>query len=182
MREKAWSTPIATIHQRPETCHLGMRIVHNWFRKWPYALCKSCRGSRDLQLRYRSLWVLQFEFLEKLLVKVGQSEMFWHQRSRARAERRRCALPRSTAVAPGPRRRGGLPPAGPCAALVEPPSRPCPPAPRVARPVATLRRPCRRPPNRDAAVPDRARRRTPHPCHGHVSRSALQATTAYKRQ
>jgi hypothetical protein len=100
MRETAWSTPIATIHQRPETSHLGMRIVQNWFRKWPYALCKSCRGSRDLQLRYRSLWVLQFEFLEKLLVKVGQSEMFWHQRYRARAERRRCALPRSAVVGP----------------------------------------------------------------------------------
>jgi hypothetical protein len=67
------------------------------------------------------------------------------------------------------------------AALVDPPPRPYPPAQRVARPAATLRRPCRRPPNRDAAVPGRACRRTPRPCHGRVSRTALQATAAYKR-
>jgi hypothetical protein len=100
MREKAWSTLVVTVHWRPESSQVGMHFVHNWLRKKPYALCKSCRGSRDLQLRYRSLWVLQFEFLEKLLVKVGQSELFWHQRSRARAERRRCALPHSAAVGP----------------------------------------------------------------------------------
>jgi hypothetical protein len=181
MREKAWSTPIATIHRRPETFHLGMRIVHNWFRKRPYALCKSCRGSRDLQLRYRSLWVLQFEFLEKLLVKVGQSEMFWHQRSRARAKRRRCALQRSTAVGPWaqtPRRattrwsmhrsrRTAFPALSPRSTRRAPSGHAAPTMPPAA--------------NRDAAVPDRARRRTPHPCHGRVSRSALQATTAYKR-
>jgi hypothetical protein len=111
MREKAWSTLVITVHRRPENSQDGMHFVHNWLRKRPYALGKSCRGSRDLQLRYRSLWVLQFEFLEKLLVKVGQSELFWHQRSRACAERRRCALPCSAAVGPlGPDAEAGYHP------------------------------------------------------------------------
>jgi hypothetical protein len=114
-----------------------MRIVHNWFRKRPYALCKSWRGSRDLQLWYRSLWVLQFEFLEKLLVKVGQSKMFWHQRSRARAERRRCALPRSAAVGPlGPDAEAGYHP------LVRAPwGRPCRSASPALSPCSTRRAP-----------------------------------------
>jgi hypothetical protein len=30
MREKAWSMPRVTIHQRPEICHLGMHFVHEW--------------------------------------------------------------------------------------------------------------------------------------------------------
>jgi hypothetical protein len=29
VREKAWSMPRVTIHQRPEICHLGMQFVHN---------------------------------------------------------------------------------------------------------------------------------------------------------
>jgi hypothetical protein len=52
MHEKAWSTPRVTIHRRPENSQLGMRFVHNWLRKTPYALCGSCRGMEDLQLSY----------------------------------------------------------------------------------------------------------------------------------
>jgi hypothetical protein len=74
-------------------------------------LYESCRGSRDLQLWYSSVCPLQFNLLEKLLVKVGQSELFWHQRSRARAEQRRCALPRFAAVGPlGPDSEAGYHP------------------------------------------------------------------------
>jgi hypothetical protein len=58
MREKAWSTLIATIHQRPENSQLGMQFVHNWWRKTPYSLSRSCRGLSDLQLSYRSLGAL----------------------------------------------------------------------------------------------------------------------------
>jgi hypothetical protein len=156
MREKAWSTLVVTVHRRLENSQVGMHFVHNWLRKRPYAVCKSCRGSRDLQLRYRSLWVLQFEFLEKLLVKVGQSELFWHQRSRARAERRRCALPCSAFVGPmGPGAEAAYHPLF-CVPWGRPrrtASTALSPAPRVARPAATLRRPCRRPPNGDTAVP-----------------------------
>jgi hypothetical protein len=58
MREKAWSTPRVTIHQRPEICHLGMHFVHKRVRKRSYALCKSCRGILDLQLFYLHLGAL----------------------------------------------------------------------------------------------------------------------------
>jgi hypothetical protein len=100
MGEKCRSTPRVTIHKRPESSKLCLQIVHNRLRKRPYALCKSCRGSRDLQLWYSSVCPLQFNFLEKNRVKACQIELVWHQRSRARAERRRCALPRYAAVGP----------------------------------------------------------------------------------
>jgi hypothetical protein len=58
MREKAWSTLVVTVHRRPENCQLGMQFVHNWLRKRPYALCKSCRGILDLQLSYLHLGAL----------------------------------------------------------------------------------------------------------------------------
>jgi hypothetical protein len=48
-----------------------MQFVDNWLRKRPYALCKSCRGMLDLQLSYSNLGALQFNFLEKTLVKLG---------------------------------------------------------------------------------------------------------------
>jgi hypothetical protein len=69
MREKSWSMPRVTIHQRLEICHLGMHFVHKWLRKTPYALCRSCRGMLDLQLSYSNLGALQFNFLEKTTVK-----------------------------------------------------------------------------------------------------------------
>jgi hypothetical protein len=74
MREKAWSTLLATVHWRPGNSHLGIQIVHNWLRKSPYALCESCRGSRDLQLCYSLLGPLLFSFLEFWSVKQGHLE------------------------------------------------------------------------------------------------------------
>jgi hypothetical protein len=52
MREKSWSTHMVTIHRRQENLHVGMPFVHNWLRKRPYTLCRSCRGMGDLQLCY----------------------------------------------------------------------------------------------------------------------------------
>jgi hypothetical protein len=65
MREKAWSTPKVTVHRRLEICHLGMQFVHNWLRKRPYALSRSCKWSRDLQLSYYSLGPLMCQNREK---------------------------------------------------------------------------------------------------------------------
>jgi hypothetical protein len=75
MCEKAWSTLRVTIHRRSEICHLGMQFVHNWLRKKPYALCKSCRGMLDLQLSYSNFCALQFNFLEFWSVKQGYTEI-----------------------------------------------------------------------------------------------------------
>jgi hypothetical protein len=65
MREKPWSTLVVTVHRRPENSQVGMHFVHNWLRKRTYALCKSCRGSRDLQLSYYSLGPLMCQNCEK---------------------------------------------------------------------------------------------------------------------
>jgi hypothetical protein len=76
MREKAWSMLLATVHWRPGNNHLGIQIVHNWLRKSPYAICESCRGSRDLQLCYSLLGPLLFNFFEFWSVKQGHLEKF----------------------------------------------------------------------------------------------------------
>jgi hypothetical protein len=52
MREKAWSMLVVTIHWRLENNNISMQFVQKRWRKGPCALCKSCRGSRDLQLSY----------------------------------------------------------------------------------------------------------------------------------
>jgi hypothetical protein len=72
MGEKCRSTPWVTIHRK--NSYLGMPFVRNWLRKTPYALCRSCRGIRDLQLSYYPLGPLQLEKFEKNSLKVGQSE------------------------------------------------------------------------------------------------------------
>jgi hypothetical protein len=120
MGEKCRSTPRVTIHKRPESSKLCLQIVHNRLRKRPYTLCKSCRGSKDLQLWYSSVCPLQFNFLEKNRVKACQFEPFWPWRSRAR--RRRRASPRGSA---GPARRGRLWPVGPRAGGPSRVNRPC---------------------------------------------------------
>jgi hypothetical protein len=77
LREKAWSTLVLTIHRRLENSNLGMQFVQKRWRNGHHALRKSCRGSRDLQLWYSNVCPLQFNFLEKNLVKVCQSKLFW---------------------------------------------------------------------------------------------------------
>jgi hypothetical protein len=115
MREKAWSTLIATIHQRPEICHLGMHFVHKWVRKRPCALCKSCRGILDLQLSYLHLSALQFNFLElhsdkqsylKIFEGTGYSETRRPRRRRAPPApwSRWARTPRPTSVCQSARR------------------------------------------------------------------------------
>jgi hypothetical protein len=60
----------------PENCQLGKPIVHNWWRKRPYALYKSCRAMHDLQLWCRNLGPLLLEKIEKNSINGGQSELF----------------------------------------------------------------------------------------------------------
>jgi hypothetical protein len=76
VREKAWSMLVVTIHRRPENNNLGMQFVQKRWRKGPYALCKSCRGSRDRQLWYSNVCPLQFNFLEKNSVKCASLSCF----------------------------------------------------------------------------------------------------------
>jgi hypothetical protein len=72
--EKCKSTPVGTIHWSREFLHLGIKFVHKWLRKRPYALCKSCRGLIGLQLFYLSLGPLQFKNLEKNCCKPSQTK------------------------------------------------------------------------------------------------------------
>jgi hypothetical protein len=64
MRENAWSMPLGTIHWRPENNKLCLQFVQEWLRKTIYDLCKSCRGSTDLQLCYLAFEALQFKNFE----------------------------------------------------------------------------------------------------------------------
>jgi hypothetical protein len=117
MREKAWSALVVTIHRCPENSNLGMQFVQKRWRKGPYALCKSCRGSRDLQLWYSNVCPLQFNFFEKNSVKLCQSKLFLAPG----------ALERVGRAAAGPAHRGWPLPAGPCAVGPPAPHRhPCP--------------------------------------------------------
>jgi hypothetical protein len=96
MGEKLKSMPRVTIHRRPENSQLGMRFMHNWLRKRPYALCESCRGSGDLQLCYSLLGPLLFNFLEFWSIKQGYLEIFRAPGAPERTARRRAlghALP-----------------------------------------------------------------------------------------
>jgi hypothetical protein len=110
MREKAWLALVVTIHRCPENSNLGMQFVQKRWRKGPYTLCKSCRGSRDLKLWNSNVCPLQFNFLEKNSVKVCQSKLFLAPSALARVGR----------AAAGPARRGRPLPAGPC--VVGPPA------------------------------------------------------------
>jgi hypothetical protein len=72
--EKLKSTPWVTIHRRPENSQLGIQFVRKWLRKRPCDLCKSGRGSADLQLWYRMFVTLQFKNLEKNCFKPSQKK------------------------------------------------------------------------------------------------------------
>jgi hypothetical protein len=96
MREKVWSTPRVTIHRRPEICQLGMPFVHNWLRKRPYTLCRSCRGIGDLQLCYSLLGSLLLKNLEQNAVEQGQVGCFKSAAPRVRAHARRRARGHAT--------------------------------------------------------------------------------------
>jgi hypothetical protein len=149
MREKAWSTLVVTIRRRPENNQVGMHFVHNWLRKRPYTLCKSCKGILDLQLSYSNLGALQFNFLEKTTVKQGNPEMISRWNALLRDAARRQAPDRAPASLAGPRRRGTTVTAGPTASAST--SAPNTPSPRAARPRAERTDP-RRPTNGIAAV------------------------------
>jgi hypothetical protein len=114
-----------------------MQFVHNWLRKRPYALCKSCTWMLDLEHSYSNFYALQFKFLEKNPGRSRRAELVStlalqsgaHAGVRAStAPRPRWArTPRPASVLQTARR--GTPP---CAA---PPSSPTPLVPRAARPV-----------------------------------------------
>jgi hypothetical protein len=150
-----------------------MPYVHNWLRKPPYALCRSCRGMLDLQLSYSNLSALQFKFLEFQMVKQGYMELFRKN---------------STPLKPPARRRRATPchvrpswdPLGLDAEAPLRPSVPQPPhrrphaqypSPRAAHPrvvqnrLAQLRRHVTTPPT---ALPPYLAPRTP-PCCAHVA-------------
>jgi hypothetical protein len=134
MGEKAWSTPLGTIHWSREFCKAPLHFMQNLLIKILYGLCKSGRGSADLQLSYSNLGALQFNFLEINPVKVCLSKMFCTLASRARARAGVARRPRRGPA--GPARRGRPTSVGPCAmgpSRVEQPSRPYHLAPRVAR-------------------------------------------------
>jgi hypothetical protein len=135
-----------------------MQFVQKRWRKGPYALCKSCRGSRDLQLWYSNVCPLQFNFLEKTQSKCASLSCFGSSRSRARRPRWRWARTPRLAFARWSVRRGTH-----CAA---PPSLPHLLAPRVTRAPATPRRP--------STLVQRCHRRTPL----HVAASLCPARAA----
>jgi hypothetical protein len=126
-----------------------MHFVHRWLRKTPYALCRSCRGMLDLQLSYSNLGALQFNFLEKTVVKQGNPEMISRRNALLRDVVRRQAPDRAPAPLAGPRRRGTTTTVGPTASA--PTSAPNTPSPCAARPRAERTVP-RRPTNSIAAV------------------------------
>jgi hypothetical protein len=105
MREKAWSTPRVTIHQRPEICHLGMHFVHKWVRKRSYALCKSCRGIRSTTFLFTS-WRTSVQLFGVTLGQTGLLENFrghWALRNAPTLRAARAAVPL------GPDAEAGLP-------------------------------------------------------------------------
>jgi hypothetical protein len=142
MREKTWSTPRVTIHQRPEICHLGMHFVHKWVRKRPYTLCKSCRGILDLQLSYLHLGALQFNYLELHSVKQGYLKIFAGTgRSGTRRPRHGPTGPGRRGWAATWRARCSVPHHQRAPLIAAPPSRPFPLVPRAERARAVPRRP-----------------------------------------
>jgi hypothetical protein len=157
MRENAWLTLIVTIHRRPGNCRLGMCFVHNWLRKRPYTLCRSCRGIGDLQLCYSPLGPLLLKNLEQNTVEQGQVGCFKsvaprvraHARRRARGHASLCRRPtehncQCTAATAGPT--GSTRQAQGHWTVLSPPFSPTPLAPRVRPPrclttgVAAVRR------------------------------------------
>jgi hypothetical protein len=80
--EKCRSTPRVTIHWRPENSKLGIAFVHKWLRKRPDAISRSCRGSRDPQLSYKSFGPLLLKKFEKNPPKQCYPEMFGARMSR----------------------------------------------------------------------------------------------------
>jgi hypothetical protein len=56
--EKCRSTPPGTIHWSRDFCKVPLRFMQNPLIKTLYCLCKSCRGSADLQLCYLALGAL----------------------------------------------------------------------------------------------------------------------------
>jgi hypothetical protein len=169
---------MVTIHQRPKNCQLGMQFVHNWLRKRPYALCKSCRGSKDLQLWYSNVCPLHFNFLEKNSVKVCQSKLFLVPGAPERAPSSRVAAPRFCwARTPRPAlvrrsaRRGTI--------SRQSTFRPSPLVPRAARAQAGMRRP-RRPTSGVAAVLWPRLAHTATPSHGAQGNTPTTALLTFK--
>jgi hypothetical protein len=62
--EKCRSTPVGTIHRSRVFCHVLLRVLNNLLSKTLDDLCKSCRGSLDLQLSCRTFGPLLLKDLE----------------------------------------------------------------------------------------------------------------------
>jgi hypothetical protein len=123
--------------------------TQKWLRKTSYALCRSCRGMLDLQLSYSNLAALQFNFLEKTIVKQGKLEMISRRNTLLHDVARLQAPDRAPSPVAGPRRRSTAATAGPTASA--PTSAPNTPSPHAARPRAERTDP-RRPTNGIAGV------------------------------
>jgi hypothetical protein len=152
MGEKCKSTPRVTIHRRPESSQLGMQFVNSWLRKRPYALSRSCRGSRDLQLSYYSLGPHMCQNVRKTRSNSATLHCGGTRTRLDSVRSRRRARPPVTAVPHHTARRGRPWPAGPRAVdplashRLPPPLQgrhaPCAPWPgradRAARPTVPL--------------------------------------------
>jgi hypothetical protein len=68
MCEKLKSMLRVTIHQSRVFCHVPLRVLQNLWSKTLVDLNKSCRGSLDLQLSYRSFGPLLLKNFEKSAV------------------------------------------------------------------------------------------------------------------
>jgi hypothetical protein len=66
---KPWSMLACTVHRRRESLQLGFLFMQHMLLKTPISLCKSCRGSSDLQLYYTHLVALMLQNVEKFSVK-----------------------------------------------------------------------------------------------------------------
>jgi hypothetical protein len=67
--EKCRSTPLGTIHWSRDFCKVPLCFMQNPLIKILDGLCKSCRGSADLQLCYSALGLLLFQNLKKTSIK-----------------------------------------------------------------------------------------------------------------
>jgi hypothetical protein len=161
MGEKAWSTPLGTIHWRRAKFKVCTQFRQNRLIKTPVNLYKSCRWMLDLQLCLLHQGALQLEIFENNSVKGARPNCFAPWAPRARRPRRGfhwARMPRHFCDRRFPNS--------------APTSVPSKPSPRAARPRAeqtASRRPCRRPPTHVTVVPDRAHRRTPRPCRDFVT-------------
>jgi hypothetical protein len=76
MCEKRKSTAPNTIRWSQVLCKVLLRVMQNRLIKTLYALSRSCRGLRDLQLSYKSFGPLLLKNFEKRAAKQCYFDLF----------------------------------------------------------------------------------------------------------